>query len=418
MPRRSLPKPRIFVSHSAHEPDASNILDELIKCLKPDFEVLVDRKRLVAGQDFREEIFSWINRAHGAVVLFSSSALVSQWVRTEASVLAWRHTLGKGKLFPLIPVLLSPIKRTDLDTKEFSPLRLTALQLVRSDDAKTICNKVREGLKPLLQSPPPDTPLEKLARKIAYLLRDVEPPELLNAARAMDTDFTGWNNEKDYPMLLAQEMLERRLQFSMKGIRELAGFHGDDKTETLIELVAPVWVSIPAASIIPQIATRTDKALRRIWVNAGEYPAFTPGQFIRRACCREPQNCWPVLLVPPDGGEDEVGHYKRVIKELLRSKVLRLETAKDKELNEVLIRRDRDAEPVFVAFYPPGPTQDVLAALRAEFETLTFFILTGHQPSDAVSSVQFLEPRLQANEESDAYFEYITAKTYHQNSGI
>ena len=421
MPKRSLPKPRIFISHSAHEPEADKTLQQLVKCLKRDFDVLVDKQRLVAGQDFRAEIFSWINRAHGAVILFSSSALASQWVRTEAGILAWRHTLGKGKLFPLVPVLLSPVKRTDLEVKEFSPMRLTALQLVRSDDASNICKEVRNGLASLLQTPPADTPQEKLARKVAHLLKPIESAELFEAARAMGIDLSDWNDENEYAIRLAREMLDQGLPSAMKAVRELAYVLGNN-TGTLVELVAPVWVSISAASTIPEIATRTDKLSRRLWVNGGdEDPRFTADHFVRRACCRAPDESWPVLLVPPDSGEDEVGHYKRVIKELLKTRLLRVESANDKLVNNVLAKRDREDEPVFVAFPPPGPAKEVIAALRTEFSTVTFFILTGNQLGEAPGSlvdVQFLEPKLQVDEEFEAYSEYITARTYHQKSGV
>jgi len=416
VPKHSRPKPRIFISHSAHESEAKTVLTELIKCLKPDFEVLVDKQRLVAGQDFRDEIFSWINRAHGAVILFSSSALTSDWVRTEASVLAWRRALDKGRAFTLIPVLLSPVKRADLETKEFSPMRFEALQLVRSDDPVKVCTDVRKGLEPLLQSPLPDTPLQKLGRKVATLLRKIDPAELVLAARAMKADLSDWTDEKEYPTLLAREMLEHGLEAAVKGIRELDDFLGRDDTRTLIELVAPVWVRIPAASAIPQIATRPDKALRKLWVNGGDDdPRFTAEHFVRRACCRPPDTCWPVLLVPPDSGEDEAGHYKRVIKERLRNEVLRIENANDSLVKDVLAKKDRDEEPVFVAFSPPGPDVDVIAALRTEFPTLTFFILTGNQPlgrAHPLVDVQFLEPKLQAGEEFAAYSEYVNAKSY------
>lgn len=412
MPKRSLPKPRIFISHSAHEPETHNVLNELIKCLKPDFDLLVDKERLKGGDDFREEIFTWINRAHGAVVLFSSSALASTWVRTEASILSWRRTLDKS--FSLVPVLLSPVTRANVEAKEFSPMRLGTLQLIRSDDPAKICKDVGDALQRLLEAPLPDTPLEKLGRKVAFLFQKVDPAELLDAARVMNTDVSEWTDKKEYPRLLAREMLEHGLQRSVKAIRQLSFYLGDDDTQTLIELVAPVWVSISAASAIPRIATEQDKALRRLWVNGGDqFPEFTSEHFIRRACCEAPRACWPVLPVPFDSGEDDVERYKRIINESLKTRVVKVESAPDVVVKKVLEKKERDEEPVFVAFHPPGPEPEVIAALRAEFPTLTFFILTGNQTRNATLSladVQFLEPKLREDEELEAYAEYLNAK--------
>jgi hypothetical protein len=64
VPKRSFPKPRIFISHSAHEDDAETIRLALVKCLSRDFDAKTDKELLKGGQDFREEIFNWINRAH------------------------------------------------------------------------------------------------------------------------------------------------------------------------------------------------------------------------------------------------------------------------------------------------------------------------------------------------------------------
>lgn len=419
MPTNSLPKPRIFISHSAHEPEAERVLAALVTCLTPKFDVLVDRQRLIAGQEWRDELFNWMHRIHGAIILFSSCALESDWVRTEASVLSWRRALDRGKSFTLIPVLLSPVKPDDLDAKKFSPMRLTTLQLVESDDAGTICNKVLAGLQSLLSAPVPDTPLEKLGRKVAYLLRNIEAAELLNAARAMGADVTDWSDSSEYATLLAREMLERGLPWAMRGIRELDDFLEADETRKLVELIAPVWVSMSAASTIPQIAAREDHLLRRLWVNGGDVdePVFTAKHFVRRACCRTPDTCWPVLYVPPHSGEDDVTYYKGVIHQLLKTHVVKVENAKDSLIKSVLTIKERDQEPIFVAFSPPGPDPQVIKALRAEFPTLTFFIMTGGQSVAAAAGlaadIQFLEPQLRAGEEEAAFNEYITAIGYY-----
>jgi hypothetical protein len=412
-----LPKPRIFISHSAHEPAARNALDQLVAGLEPSFKVLFDRGELIAGDEWRDKVFALMQQAHSAIILFSSSALASDWVRTEASVLTWRQTLDRGKSFKVIPVLLDPVKRTDLEDKKFAPLRLTTLQLVRTDDPAQIVREVITGLRHLTVAPPPETPLEKLERKIAFLLREIKEAELLEAARAMDVDVSEWNESSEYPMLLAGEMLRRGLPSASSALRELSDFLGPDNTSTLIELIAPVWVSLHAASHIPRIATREDTAARLISVNGGdEYPDFTASHFIRRACCRTPSTCWPILPVPNQSGEDEVGYYKRTIRELIKTKVVKVEGAKDSLIQSVLKNRERDQEPIFIVFYPPGPPPEVSAALRTEFPTVTFFVLTGSQSSSGAArlpeGVELLEPKLNPGEEETAFSEYTTAKGY------
>lgn len=418
MSKRSLPKPRIFISHSAHEPQASNTLDILVESLKPDFDVLCDKERLIAGQEWRDELFTWMHRAHSAVILFSASALQSDWVRTEASVLTWRRTLDKGNTFKVIPVLLDPVTKENLREKKFSPMQLTALQLVQSNDPAQIAQGVSEGLRHLIKDRPPDTPFEKLERKIAHLLTDIKAAELLNAARAMNADVSEWSESSEYPMLLAGEMLRRGLPEANGALHELADFLGADNTSTLVELISPAWVNLHAASGIPQIATSKD-APRVMWVNGGnaaKFVEYTGTSFVRRACCRSPNFCWPIFIIPNVGGEDDAGYFKSVIRKSIKNKVLRDINAPDSELEIVLTNRERDKEPIFIVFAPPAPATEVLDELRNVFKTLTFFVLTGNQPAGGAQrlppGIEFLQPELRTGEEEKAYLEYITTKGY------
>ncbi len=416
MPKPTLPKPKIFISHSAKEAEADKVLKGLVRCLKTDFDVLVDKERLKSGDDFREEILGWIKRAHGAVILFSANALSRPWVKNEASLLSSRRTLAKGK-FILIPVLLSPVTRDDLESADLSPMQLAALQFVRSDNLKQICKQVREGLKSLLQPKLPPTPFEELLIRIVPLLRGVDENVLLTAANAMGVDVSDWSDAAEYPELLATQMLDHGLSTAGKAIRELQDFISPKTEEKLIELIAPMWVNLQAASALPRIATHTNQTLRRVWLNGGdEWPDFTAGHFVRRACSRAPDSCWPVLFVPSGAAEDELGYYRLIIRESLKTRLLRKENATDAEVRLLLGEREKNQEPIFVAFYPPGPASETLAALRTEFPTLTFFILTGNEAATELANfpgeVEFLDPRLAPGEEAAAYAQYITVRSY------
>jgi hypothetical protein len=415
VPKRSQPKPRIFISHSAHEEVAEAILDNLVDSLATNFDVFCDKKRLIAGEEWRDELFTAMQRAHGAVILFSADALKSGWVRTESSVLAWRRTLVQSKSFPIIPVLLKPVTRADLEGKEFSPMRLSTLQLVRSNNSAQINKQVKQGLQQLLKLAPPATPMENLAQTVATLLENIKEGVLLNAATAMDVDVSEWNDSKEYPLLLANEMLKGGLASARLAIRKIDEILGPDKTSTLIEMIAPVWVNQHAASVIPQIATREAEVIRSLWVNGGDkYPEFTARHFVRRACCRAPNFCWPVLpIAAPGSGEHDVAYYKYKILASIKSKVFRIDDDDEAVVKALLDQRETDKEPIFVVFFPPGPEPELITALGKEFPTLTFFILTGNQvPGTLPVGVEYLEPMLQAGEEAKAYIHYKTATSY------
>ncbi len=113
---------RVFISHSAKEPEADQALTELAAALnKAGHTVLLDREpgRLSPGIDWRQEIHTWMALCHAAVVLFSPHALESDWVKKEATIMSWRKSLDKN--FILVPVLVPPTKRADLDAKGFGP---------------------------------------------------------------------------------------------------------------------------------------------------------------------------------------------------------------------------------------------------------------------------------------------------------
>jgi 8-oxo-dGTP pyrophosphatase MutT (NUDIX family) len=111
----------IFISHSAKDEDAKAVLTALYRRLsREDFEVLLDRERLAAGSEWRIELFAWLKRCHGAVILFSQDALRSSWVLQEATILNWRRIYEPD--FVIIPVYLPPVKPSDLDTDWFAAL--------------------------------------------------------------------------------------------------------------------------------------------------------------------------------------------------------------------------------------------------------------------------------------------------------
>src|SRR5689334_12031251 len=98
--------PSVFISHSAHEPVAEDALLQLVAALENGgFDVLLDRKAIPAGADWRSELRRWLDVCRAAVILFSPSAVASEWVREEVTVL--RHRYERAEHFPIIPVLVA-----------------------------------------------------------------------------------------------------------------------------------------------------------------------------------------------------------------------------------------------------------------------------------------------------------------------
>jgi hypothetical protein len=403
-------KARIFISHSAHEPEARGILQSLVLALEPDFETLVDYRRLQDGEAWRDELFRMMNIADGAIILFSGSALDSIWVRTEASILSWRHTLDKS--FILLPVLLHPLTSESLAVKEFSPMKLDALQAIKSDDVKDIVSRVRDKFKGLKRR---DTLYERLERQTASILRGIhDPAAVKDAAEQLGIDTNEWGFNDDQHLLLAVEMLKSGLTAPNKFWRELNRYLNADTIEKLIEMVSSTWVDLRAARWIPEVVRR-ESDRRLLAVNGGldDVAEFTGISYVRRACCCAPDTSWPVLPVANAAGEDVVGYYKKTIWAKLKGRIAKDPDVSDKRLKEILNALEQENEPLFVLFHPPLPDQQVLGELRAEFPTLTFFLLTGGkrlpQQGGQPVGLELLEPELAPGEDDRAYTMYCKA---------
>ena len=98
-------RPRIFISHSAKEPEAKSlcraVADELIHA---EFDVLWDQN-LQTSQAWRSVVDEWIWRCDGAVLVLSQAATESRYVAYEAALLRqrWKKCCRQFLLIPMCP---------------------------------------------------------------------------------------------------------------------------------------------------------------------------------------------------------------------------------------------------------------------------------------------------------------------------
>ena len=131
--------PRVFISHSAKEPDTRTFCDELESYLTArKFYVLFD-KNLQTGQAWRAVLDEWIWRCDAAVIVLSDAALKSSYVAYEATLLRQRWKSSTGD-FKLVVVWTPRIQKENLPSN-FLPIQLTEIQAATlvdwSPDSKT-----------------------------------------------------------------------------------------------------------------------------------------------------------------------------------------------------------------------------------------------------------------------------------------
>jgi hypothetical protein len=112
----------------------------------------VDRLKLEPGDDWRHELYTWMDQADGAVVVIGRNALESNFVPIELSFLSIRAELDKT--FPLIPVLLPGISRDNAKTGFAGALDLKRLQFVPEATAEAAAARVVERLVELFENAP------------------------------------------------------------------------------------------------------------------------------------------------------------------------------------------------------------------------------------------------------------------------
>src|ERR687896_778565 len=87
---------------------------------------LLDVESLKPGDDWRARLHRWLGECDGAVILFDSLSVKSDWVRKEATILAWRRSLNDRLV--LVPVFLGQFRAADLDEAGYGPLDVARWQ--------------------------------------------------------------------------------------------------------------------------------------------------------------------------------------------------------------------------------------------------------------------------------------------------
>jgi hypothetical protein len=183
-----LPQPRIFVSHSAKEPEAKALLGCLAEALPAaGFDPYIADLQMRRGDDFKKELWEQLTTCYGAILVVSPAALTSRWVNTEAGVLMARHS-KEGHKFPFLPVLIAGTSRDDVKNSDLGRLGLPDLHAPRVE-AGAVAAEIADLLTEFYAPPGPFRALEAI---IASMLSRVNDDAVELAAAALNMDMTRW----------------------------------------------------------------------------------------------------------------------------------------------------------------------------------------------------------------------------------
>ncbi len=400
-------KPRIFISHSCKdlesgaagpaEPEAAArrtrlefaraVREKVVKRLEPRFEILLDRKLLEPGDEWRAKLHRWLDVCDGAVILLNREAVASDWVRKEATILTWRQDLGRLKapagaghaVRPrIVSAFLGDFGSAELRRQGFGPLRLLETQAARIPSkgmtAKDAADLTREIVRGFDNFPRKraKTPMSEWLRKVERILRKVEKEdeELLDdARRELGVGDQAWGElaAGDRTPTLAHQLLHSPLDRIYAALRHIKDGLDPGQFKRLVAMLKPVWVHAAAARQL--LEAPLAKGRPRILAINGRFQNTGRAYVERAYCCKV--DSWKILTAPEKAGEKPVKELMRKFQRSL-SKQLRLTRHGPKFLKRYLNRAE-----FFMVLGPSAARADLLKKLAGTWDRVTYLLLAG-----------------------------------------
>jgi hypothetical protein len=258
-------RPSVFLSHSsAANPVVAYVRNRLYRAIQNEttFEVLLDVELLRGGDVWRPILHQWLGECDGAILLLSKEALASEWVRTEATILTWRKSLGS--VLTLVPVRIGTTRDEIVATPAFEPLDvgdiqfealqyggdLTEQELASPAARAALDNAVDDLATRLLHAlgkvevDRDDLPMRRWVRDIVDALTPVSDDRVKDAARALQVDAGRRANVVNLRRMVAYRLLTATLPEVYRALEALEPrLMAERGYRYLVDQVVPVWIS-------------------------------------------------------------------------------------------------------------------------------------------------------------------------------
>jgi hypothetical protein len=347
-------KPKVFLSHSSHDEAATRMLEALEAALEAaNYDVLLDKTDLKPGMEWPDEIRTWINTCHAAVVVLSEAAIASAWVLSEATVLMQRRFSQPS--FVLVPVFLPPVTGDSLKGAEkWTPIDLHRVQGITCDDADAIAEDLLERLEPVMARYGPRSPTHALEVELAERLRQLGDKALADVAETLGLDLSVWVFD-DKPTVVAQRMLDSKLPALYDAADLLKRLGGSPRTGLEVyKLAAPyAWVPAEAVGQLIELA-----AARSFGLNSTK--PLTCRMYVRRA-----RHTWKTVELTGGWSEEIVNEVLQETRSAVKDA---LGYDPEEDVSDQVLDAELRAQPAdrthFLIVPYPAPDAEVVDALR------------------------------------------------------
>jgi len=415
-------KPRVFISHSAKEPEARTLCGALNSCLSDaDFEVLWD-KNLQTSEAWRAAIDEWIWRCDAAVLVLSRAATDSRYVAYEAALLLqrWKHMSGQ---FVLVPIWCSGVTGQVLNEK-MGALQLSEIQTTlklpdwpqnaANDPAVfgEICQSAVKALGTLKTRLHARHNVEELLINELYFGAPTEEALRAIADKYKVADMPS-GAKKDIATVLAQHMLEfdsslgvQRFEVLAAGIDVMMTVLSESsiRVPRIVNLVSPFcWVSpngagwIASLSFLPAGQHRV-VAWRRSWM-------LSEKMYLYRAFCTRSTLKLKIASASDraGGGEDRILDH---IRSVLAAEVCQDQLADETALAVKVKELTRKGVPVFLLLPAHAVDKDIVSKVCRKWPEVCIFLfgeeLDEAQVRNEFPGVDLVDPPLASQEETAA----------------
>ena len=411
---------RIFISHGtdkSKDPELQFLdgLEQLLRQSAADgapHDVLLDRTRLEAGDDWAGVLQDWLAECEVAILLLSPRAMQRPWVLKEATILAFRR--DRDPAFPLLPILLPGVDRAAFDAHPgFSALALGATQafaagVVPAAVVDFVNHKLAGAPVPRI------TPLDRLQTALENRICDANAQALEQTCEDLAGEPVAWSAGIDRVRQRARVVARAIVRGRLGRLVTLTGMTkslstaalANEQNRKVLDLASSVWVEEEvAARLRSVIACRavapTAAALNSARVRYGARMAVWRAQLPDIG-----NNIYWVAGGGSDGWADEI--VERICASYLEGNKDLCDDADDAD--DMLRAR---VEPVFFVIPPPLPDAMLLASLHQRYASAVFIAHTGDTlPATLPAHITALHPGLRLDLEKQNRADYLSAQEF------
>lgn len=368
-------KPKVFISYSARgradDPSGVEATQSLRRALQTSLEqagieVFVDR-RIDAGAPWRAVLERWLWRCDAAIILLSSDALESDWVRAEATFLYFRKQAQKD--FKLLPVRFPDVTRDDL-ASAFSPIRISEIQEVDfSHRAPTaLVDQITSHLSPLKE-----TFLHPIEEELFSILKRPlkDRDDLAALGELLQIQLDGFPEKQAARRIvrglieMPKEIGEGRLAMFENIARKLRALGLQDDFLKVIDNVTPFcWIApenaIKALGIFLQSSSRAV-----VWIRGWEE---SERMLMLRGLCHRRRR-----LIYADDPSGDADAFRDHVRSCLAKKFYGRSSVSVEQIRRSIRRHILRAEPVYLIASVDTVAPATVRELIAEWPDLSFF---------------------------------------------